>query len=77
MLGCMRRTNELLESDIWVCGVWADAADSGQVTHTFIINQQFRIQEIMFTHSPLPQIITGPANLNPLPSGQRSPACSF
>ena len=29
-------------------GVWADTAVSGQVTQTFIIGQQFRIQEIMF-----------------------------
>ena len=59
------RTNELLESDIWAPSVWADA-DSGQVTRTFIIGQQFRIQEIMFTHSLLPHIIAGPANINPL-----------
>ena len=38
-------------------GVWADTADTGQVTQTFIIGQQFRIQEIMFKHSLLPHIL--------------------
>ena len=39
----------------------------GQVTHTFIIGQQFRIQEIMFKHYPTaPHFYSSPGNLNPL-----------
>ena len=48
-------------------GVWADTAVSGQVTQTFIIGQQFRIQEIMFIQSPLrgATFASGPAILTP------------
>ena len=56
-LSLIMLTNELPEWDIWVqpwCVGWHCC---GQVTQTFIIGQQFRIQEIMFKHSPLSHIL--------------------